>query len=331
MKFSYPLILCDIGGTNVRVAVVRAPKAEIELLGHLKTNLYAGLADAIEAALSGHRIRPRSVIACAAGPMKGRLLALTNADWTIDGPAIAETLDLAQGLLLNDFEAMALSLPALERDWLTPIGSVPASPGGPRLILGPGTGLGAAALVEIEGRFVALPSEAGHVGFGPSSEEEAALWPHLERAHGRITAECVVSGPGLLRLHRARLQAAGRAVPVIDGVTLVDRAIQDRTGEEARTVRLFWTQVGRFSGDLALIFLAGGGVTLGGGILPRILPLLDTAAFRAAFEAKAPVERLVEAIPTDVITAPDAVLTGMAAIAADPSRYGLDYNARAWR
>jgi glucokinase len=149
--------------------------------------------------------------------------------------------------------------------------------------------------------------------------------------HGRITAESVLSGPGLVRLHRARLMVAGRGAPVIDGVALVDRANQDQAGEEARTLRLFWRLIGRFAGDLALVFLARGGVTLGGGILPRILPLLDAGEFRAAFTAKPPVEAVVRAIPTQLITAPDAVLAGMAAIAAAPQRYALDYGSRNWR
>lgn len=331
MPFAYPLILCDIGGTNVRVALVRSAGARIELLGHLKTAAFDGLAEAIEAALTDCGIIPRSVIACAAGPMKGRELKLTNAAWHIDGPAVAERLGLAQGLLLNDFEAQALALPALDLGWLTPIGAPPSGAAGTRIILGPGTGLGAAALVEIDGRFAALPSETGHIDFGPVTREETALWPYLEPAHGRVTAETVLSGPGLVRLHRARLLAAGQRAPVVDEAALVERAIQDRNGEEAGSLRLFWRLIGRFSGDLALIFLAHGGVTLGGGILPRILPLLDPQDFRSAFEAKVPVEAVVRPISTQLITASDAVITGMAAIAASPERYALDYATRAWR
>lgn len=331
MNFPCPVILCDIGGTNVRVALVRAAAANLELLGHLKTAAFAGLAEAIESVLQDHKIIPLSVIACAAGPVSGRHLRLTNAPWDIDGPAIAERLGLGQGLLLNDFEAQALALPALPDAWLTPIGPQTPRIAGTRIILGPGTGLGVAALLETDGCFAALASETPHIGFGPATDEEFALWPHLERPHGRITAESVMSGPGLMRLHKARLTAAGRAAPMIDGVTLVDRANQDSNGEEAGTVRLFWRLIGRFAGDMALVFMARGGVTLGGGVLPRILQLLDARDFRAAFEAKAPVEAVVRAISTELITAPDAVLAGMAAIAATPGRYRIDYERRKWR
>jgi len=331
VNFPYPVILCDIGGTNVRIALVGAPAAPLELLGHLETAAFAGLAEAIEAVLQDHEIAPLSVIACAAGPVSGRHLQLTNARWHIDGPGVADRLGLAQGLLLNDFEAQALALPVLPDAWLTPIGPPAQRTAGVRVILGPGTGLGVAALLETDGRFAALASEAAHIDFGPATDEEIALWPHLERPHGRITAESVLSGPGLERLHKARLVAAGRAAPMMDAVVLVDRAGRDPAGEEACTVRLFWRLIGRFAGDMALVFLARGGVTLSGGILPRLLHLLDARDFRAAFEAKAPVEAVVRAISTDLVTAPDAVLAGMAAIAAAPDRYRIDYARRKWR
>ena len=335
MNFPYPIILCDIGGTNVRVACVSTSDSPLQLLGHLGTAAFAGLAEAIEAALQDHEIAPASLIACAAGPVSGRHVQLTNAPWHIDGPAIADRLGLAQGLLLNDFEAQALALPALREAWLTPIGPQPPKTAdilsGVRVILGPGTGLGVAALLEMNGRFTALASEAGHIDFGPASDEETALWPHLERPHGRITAETVMSGPGLLRLHKARLMAAGRTPPSNDIIALVERANQDPASEEARTVRLFWQLIGRFAGDMALVFGAQGGITFGGGVLPRILRLLDHREFRAAFEAKAPVEAVVRSISTELVTAPQAVLAGMAAIGAAPGRYSLDYARRKWR
>ena len=107
-------------------------------------------------------------------------------------------------------------------------------------------------------------------------------------------------------------------------------ALKDKTGAEADTVRLFWRLVARFAGDMALGSLARGGVTLSGGILPRIIELLDEQTFRATFEAKAPMDGLLRQIATSVLVAPDAVLAGMAAVAANPNAYILDYASRAW-
>jgi glucokinase len=215
-------------------------------------------------------------------------------------------------------------------EWTKEIGAVAKPSGGLQLVLGPGTGLGAAALAEVDGRFLPLATEMGHTDFGPTDAEEEAIWPHLERVHGRVTAESVISGPGLVRLHKARLACRGMVSPETDGVAIVDRALAGEA-EEIETVRLFWRLVARLSGDLALTFLATGGVSLAGGILPRIVKLLDQADFRRTFEAKAPLEHVARAIPTGVITNGAGVLAGMAALAADPDRYALDYGARCWR
>ena len=107
-------------------------------------------------------------------------------------------------------------------------------------------------------------------------------------------------------------------------------ALVDREGEEATSLRLYWRIVARFAGDMAVTFVATGGVTLSGGVLPRIVDLLDEAAFRRAFEDKAPVDGLARRIPTRLVTREDAVLVGMAAIAATPGRYGIDFASRAW-
>jgi glucokinase len=330
LHFPFPVLLCDIGGTNVRVAFARAPGEALGAPLHAETHEHAGLAAALACMAASWPERARTLIVCAAGPLQGRRLKLTNAEWTIDGPEIADALKLEQGLLLNDFEAQALSLPALSPEWTRDIGDVRGSKGGLRLVLGPGTGLGAAALAEIDGRFLPLATEIGHTDFGPTNSEEEAIWPYLERVEGRITAESVISGPGLVRLHEARLARAGQTSGHPDGVSIVDHALAG-SSEEVATVRLFWRFVARLSGDLALTFMATGGINLAGGILPRIVDLLDPAEFRRAFEAKAPLEHVVRAIPTRVITDGRGVLAGMAALAAEPDRYVLDYRARCWR
>ncbi|MCW2573664.1 MAG: Glucokinase, partial [Frankiales bacterium] len=236
------------------------------------------------------------------------------------------------GLLFNDFEAQALSLPVLRAEWTRPIGRMDstAPTNGTRLIHGPGTGLGTAALLEVEGRWCPIASEAAHSDFAPISDEERRIWPFVEPVHGRITPEALISGPGLRRLHRARLAAAGMPRPEADGVAIVDAALANPHGEEARTISMFWMLVARFAGDMALAFLAKGGVTLAGGILPRILPLLDEREFRRVFADKAPYHDLADRIAVQVITGFDTVLTGMGAIAAAPQNYLLDYKTRAW-
>ncbi len=329
-EFPFPAVVADVGGTNVRVALREATEAPLGEVAHLKTWDYPGLVEAIEAAIPKLGARPRSIIACGAGPVVERRLKLTNAPWLMDGSDAARRLGLGQGLLLNDFEAQALSLPTIPAGWSRRIGALDFGAKGPQVILGPGTGLGVGALIQAGGKHTPLASEACHIDFGPATPEEWSIWPHLERAHGRITTESVISGAGLVRVHRARLAAIGAPASTLDGPAIVAAALADRNGAEARSLELLWRIVGRFAGDMAVAFVAFGGVTLAGGVLPRIVDFLDEATFRAAFEAKAPVDALARQIPTRLVIQSDSVLVGMAAIAADPAAYAIDYAARAW-
>jgi glucokinase len=330
IAFPFPVFVCDTGGTNTRFAVKGAPDAPLSATIHLRTWDYPGLGEAVEAAAAKLGSKPHSVIACGAGPVDGRTLKLTNAPWLMNGPVVARQVGLSQGLLLNDFEAQALSLPTIPENWARLIGPARFLGSGPQVILGPGTGLGIGALIEAGGRYTPMASEACHIDFGPVGEDEEAVWPHLERVHGRVTTESVMSGRGLARLHAARQIASGRANSGLDSPTIVAAALADHTSDEARTVEMFWRIIARFAGDMGVTFVAVGGVTLAGGVLPRILDLLDEAAFRRAFEAKAPVDALARRIPTRLVTQSDSVLVGMAAIAAAPHNYALDYAARLW-
>jgi glucokinase len=329
MTFPFPVLLSDIGGTNARFALATEPGQSVEAGPHLKTADFPSLEAAIAAARDTFSVAPKSMIACAAGPVDGRKVSMTNASWVIDGAKVAAASGFCQGLLLNDFEAQALSLATLPDSSARRIGSArPAK--GPQLVLGPGTGLGSSLLLEVSDRLMALPSEAGHVDFGATNLDEAAIWSKLAGPPFRITAEALLSGPGLVRLHFARLAAQNIDAENLDEVELVVQAHARPDGEEAKTVQLFWHLIARFAGDMALVFLAKGGVTLAGGILPKIVDFLQEDAFRAAFENKAPYAGLMQQIATRLITTPDSVLDGMAAIAAAPDRYILDAVHRAW-
>jgi len=334
VEFPFPVLLCDTGGTNARFSLVAARGARPEHDVDLKTHNFPAFEDALSVAVESLNAKPRSLIVCAAGPVDRHAVRLTNAAWTIDGAEIAVKAGLDQGLLLNDFEAQAFSLPFIEPTWTKPIGPpVPSIPG-VQLILGLGTGLGVAALLNVAGRFFALSSEAGHMDFGPLSAEEGAIWAHLDTGslgRGRVSAESVLSGPGLLRLHLARCAAHGAATAITSEIALIEVARGSPGGDEAATLRLCWALAARFAGDLALAYLAKGGVTLAGGILPRIAQFCEPVPFRAAFEDKAPYNELLRGIGTRLIDAENTVFAGMAAIAAAPQDFAIDYASRLWR
>ena len=331
MEFPYPLLVCDVGGTNVRMGFWPVAGAEPILLPTRRTADFPDFTGCLDEAISGIGERPRSILACGAGPVTGRQIRLTNAAWTLEGPQTAYRLGLSQGLLLNDFEAQALSLPVHRPEWLRPVGQALSAGEGPRIILGPGTGLGVAALIKDGTRYLSLASEAAHTEFAPENETEWAIWQAAERAHGRITAEAMVSGPGLVRLHKARAKIFGFSADLAGGPALVAAAKIEPSGPAGDTLRHFWKLVARLSGDLALTFGARGGVTLSGGILPQITDFLDPENFRQTFEAKAPMGDLLRKISVQLLEAENAALFGMAAIAARPQNYLIDYEARAWR
>ncbi len=330
MHFPFPILVADIGGTHVRFALAEAPGRPLTQLPRQATAAHPGLESAARAALTGVVIQPRSMLACAAGPVQGRSVRLTNAAWSIDGPDAAHALGLEQGILFNDFEAQALSIPVLKPEWLRGIGGIPFA-AGPRLIHGPGTGLGTAALVDAGGRWLAVVSEASHSDFAPVTAQETAFWPFVERVQGRLTPETLISGPGLARLHSALALSRGDPAEAGNSAAIIARACADAGSSEAESVRAFWRLAARFAGDMALAFVATGGVVLAGGILPRILALLDEREFRAAFENKAPYAPLMRTIPAAVLVQNDSVLSGLAEIAGAPDRYAIDYKARLWR
>jgi glucokinase len=178
-----------------------------------------------------------------------------------------------------------------------------------KVVLGPGTGLGVAALVPAGGRWQAVASEGGHVTFGPCSGDEEPVFARM-RVQGPGSAEAVLSGPGIARLHRA-MHAGTAALAPRD---IAARALAGDPRATA-TIRLFTRLLGRFAGDAALTFKATGGVYISGGVARRLGPLLDGEIFRTAFEAHPPYEEMLKAIPTFVVTYEQPGLLGCAALA----------------
>ena len=171
-----------------------------------------------------------------------------------------------------------------------------ASSVGIRVVLGPGTGFGAAALVPVGAQLAILATEAGHVEFGPVSEAELMLWPHLERVGGRMTAEVVLSGPGLLRL--AKALSASRGIPCPFAIPNdILSAAKDGLPLARESLDIFARWLGRFAGDLALTFEASGGIFVAGGIAPRMVDILEDGGFRDAFDRKAPHDAWARTVP----------------------------------
>lgn len=325
----FPALLADVGGTNARLAILPEAHSPVRDFASVHTADYPDFASAASATvLDTTAILPRSLLLAIAGPVRGADSRLTNADWVLDPQAIREDLNLDTVVMFNDFEALALSLPALEGGQLQKIGGGEMQTRQPRVVLGPGTGLGVAALIYADKCYTPLAGEGGHVDFGPVSPRDFEIWPHIERLHGRVTGETLLSGNGLARIFRAVAAAndtdPDRCHAGQDVTNLAETG--DHCADEA--IDLFLTYLGRLAGDFALLFLAKGGVYVAGGIAPRLASRFAASPFRAAFEAKAPHGGIMAEIPTYLIVDTKPAISGMAHFATMPERFALDLSGR---
>jgi glucokinase len=308
-----PALLADIGGTNARFALLQdgriGPPLVLPVAGF--STAEAAIAHALD------QLAPEAPVDLAvlalAGPVVEEPVRLTNAAWTLGRAALAARFGLRAAVLVNDFEALAHALPHLAPADLLPIGQGRSEPGAPMLVLGPGTGLGCAALVPGPGGVVAVPTEGGHAGLAPADAEQDAVVAALRARCGRAGAEEALSGRGLAVLHAILAERRGVAVPVRDAASVLAAAPHCAVAAAAET--LFLDLLAGFAGDMALAWGARGGVFLAGGILPRLAARLDAARFRARFEAKAPMGAYLARIPLAVVMHPAPAFPGLAALA----------------
>jgi len=330
-RFAFPVLVADIGGTNARFAVITGPQDVSLTPTTTPTADHPDIQTAIRATvLAGGAPAPRSAVLAVAGPVTGDRIPLTNAAWVIEPAALMAALGLEQVVVLNDFEAQALALPGLKGTDLEQIGGGVPRPDTTKFVLGPGTGLGAAALVYGAGKWIPLPGEGGHVEIGPVSEEDRAIWPHIDRLGGRIGAEQILSGSGLPRLARAVAKSTGGKTHFETAADVTQAAVAEDP-VAIKTLNTFAKALGRVAGDFAMTVLARGGVYLTGGVTPRIDRFLTNGDFRAAFEAKAPHEALLKSIPTYLVRHPNPALEGLASYAREPHRFAVDLAGRSWQ
>lgn len=328
--FEYPVLVGDIGGTNARFALVESPSANARNFPSVQTADFANIDDAIKAAVLDTGARPVTLILAIAGPVAGDEIPMTNCPWVIRPRAIIRDLGFREIMVLNDFEAQALAVVALGKEHMHQVGGGTPVESAARVVLGPGTGLGVAGLVQHQGAWIPVPGEGGHMDLGPRSPRDFEIFPHIEKIEGRISGEQMLCGRGLVNCYRAVAKANGDA-PALDRPSQVTAAALDGTDKNAvEALDLFVTCLGRTAGDLALVFMAKGGVYLTGGIAQKVVPALTSGSFRAAFDDKAPHSKWISNVPVFVMTHPLAAVEGLAEFARHPARFGIETGARQW-
>jgi glucokinase len=316
------VLLADIGGTNARFALAD-PTAPMPLLGDSirghAVAAFGSLAEAARHYLDATGAKVASGIFAVAGRVDGDLVRMTNHPWVVSRERVRQALGLDEVTLVNDFVAQAMAVRLLGEADLAAIGAPGAAPSdGPSrtyAVLGPGTGLGIGALLVRDGRCFPLATEGGHVGFAPGTPEEIAILERLSACYGRVSNERLVSGAGLVNLHRALSEIAGLDPGSLQPEDVTARAA---AGDRRclRAIDVFCAVFGALAGDLVLTLGAWDGAYLSGGMVPLLLPALQHSGFRQRFEGKGRYAPAMARVPTLAVLHPQPGLLGAAALAA---------------
>lgn len=329
MEFRFPVLVGDIGGTNARFALVRSADVPIEPFPPVKLRDHQSIEDAILTAVPGiGAVAPASMVLAIATPLVGERFRLTNADWVIDPAEMIRRFNLEQVVLMNDFAAQGLAALSLGGTHLHPVGKGTVLDGHPKAVLGAGTGLGIAQIVKVDGKWVIIPGEGGHIDIGPRTDREFAIWPHLIKQEGRMSAEEALSGRGIENLYQAICSLDGVGRRLHDAAEISARAVSGEDVQAVEAIQLFVALAARIAGDLALLTLARGGIYIGGGIAQKLVTAIDTAHFRHEFENKAPHQAILGSIAVNIVVHPMAALEGLAALVRDPGHFSLGDAAR---
>ncbi|MFM8898535.1 MAG: glucokinase [Burkholderiales bacterium] len=321
---TYPRLVGDVGGTHARFALVQAAGDAPDQVQILATEKFPTLLDAIKHYLEGCPQRPRHACLGIATPLQGDWVEMTNHRWAFSAQQLAQDLGLKRLLLLNDFTALALGVPSLSEGQLRQVGGG-VKRFGAKAVLGPGTGLGTSALLPLGDQYLAVPGEGGHVTLAAATAEEAAVIAWLWRQWPHVSAERLLSGPGLVLLHRALAHVRGVLPQDCSAPEVTARALQGQDEHCHDTVSMFCAMLGTVASNLALTLGAVGGVYIGGGIVPALGDYFHRSPFRARFESKGRYSSYLADIPSYVIHAPTVALIGAnAALDAKFSVCGID-------
>jgi glucokinase len=273
---------------------------------------YDRIEDAIAAYLSEipEEEQPANAALAVAGPVTGDSIAMMNSPWSFSSGAMRQHFGWSKLYVINDFAANALGVPELSAEHLLQVGDGAKVADAPIAVLGPGTGLGVSCLVPSPTGWIAVPGEGGNVTLPALDSREAAIIDILRRQYAHVSAEIVLSGPGLVNLYDALCELAGKpATPATpEHITNLYPGCDPLCRE---AVVIFCAMLGTFAGDVTLTFGARGGVYIMGGIVPKIYEIFRHSHFRERFEFKGRYRQYLSTVPTYVVTHPFPALLGL--------------------
>ena len=312
MNEGYPRLLGDIGGTNARWAWQPSAGAELQDISVQPCEDSGSIQESAANYLLAHGHQNPSWAGIGiATVITGDDVRLTNSSWRFSIAAFQKAMGLQRCLVVNDFTALAMSLPALKASDLRALGGGAAVAGATIGLLGPGTGLGVSGLVpDATGRYSALAGEGGHVTLSANDDVESTLLGLLRKQFEHVSAERVLSGSGLVNLYQAICTMEGRTARALEPADVTDAAVAGTDAQCVQAVHYFTRFLGNVAGNLALTLGSLGGVYIGGGIVPRLGAAFDGAVFRRSFESKGRYRPLLSTLPVWVITASAPALVG---------------------
>jgi glucokinase len=305
----------DIGGTNSRFGLVEPGTTTVHEIGVLKNDDHSSLEDAVSTYLAMKGVKTVDAMAVAvAAPVTGEIVTLTNRDWTFSQQSLRQAARADRLRLLNDFEALAYSLPHLAGNDLFQIGGETPSKPGVKIVLGPGTGLGMATLVPLpNGGWMPVPGEVGHITLPVVTQEEFDLRAAMTQPGIVFESEDAITGTGLPRIYRAVCQGLAVEPFLHKPEDIIVAALKGEDKAARKTLDHFIIWLARLAGDAAMTLQAYGGVYLAGGLVPTIAKDLRDGPFREVFQEKGRLAHFMRPIPVYVILEKFAALRGCAA------------------
>ena len=303
-------VVVDVGGTNIRFAVLDVVTAEITqvreypcaqfiTLDAALAQYFVTLADPVSHLCIG--------IAC---QVEHDLVQMTNLHWKFSKQALQQKLSLNTLHVINDYTAISLAIPFVEAEYKIQIGGGIEVENGVKAVFGPGTGLGVSHIIKYADKWISLDGEGGHTSFAPNTSQQTDVLLLLQSQFGHVSNERLMSGQGLVNIYHALCRLAGKQPDYFEAAQISEAALNSECHIATQTLNLFCEALGSFAGNLAMSLDCKGGVYIAGGIVPRFIDFFKDSEFRTFFEAKGRLSHYLKGIPTYLITHPNPGLLG---------------------
>jgi len=318
-------IVADIGGTFARFSRVNLTNLQLDKIEIFPCSEFVSFESALIKYQTQHSLQDIKQVGIAiACPVVDDVVCMTNCHWTFSIQELQYSLDLYELRVMNDFTAIAMSLPVLAPHEVIQVGGGHCDPDKTRLVLGAGTGLGVASLIPDQGRYIAYSGEGGHASWGAKNEQEWFIYNYLKQQYSHVSYERLLSGQGLENLYQAVAAFQQCTVPALQAAQIISLALEKQCPIAEASVAQFFNTLGTYAGDLALTFEAFGGVYIAGGIVPRLLTVIHRSHFRSRFEEKGRFSDFNSLIPTYVVSADQPGILGAAVYLKQSLIGGLD-------